>query len=140
MLFSSKHLAGVPLTQALGTMYSSLVALSIAVGSWIPVPGGAWNPDAETIADAQARLEPAVSQQAVLENEELADWSKYSFQYQGREIDGHKLLFINGFCIPPPPDARERMVVVFDGGPCFFSAFYDPGTQSYVGVAFNGRG
>jgi len=112
--------------------------LALAVGSWLHVPGGAWDPSAKNVADAGAALRSYVTQQASLQHLQLSNWSTYSFQYQGTEVSGHRLVYINAFCSPPPADAKSHMVVVFDGGPCYFSALYDPRTKKFVGINFNG--
>jgi hypothetical protein len=116
-----------------------LSALAIAVGSWLAVPDGSWQPSDAVIAEAKAQLEPYVARQAAVAGERLPDWGSYTFQYQGQEIQGRQVVLVNAFCSAPPPDATTRMVMVFDGGPCYFKAYWDPVDKMYMSIAFHGR-
>ncbi len=116
-----------------------LVALAIAVAGWLAVPGGAWQPDALTIEEASAQLEPYVARQAAQSKEVLPSWDRYTFQYQGQELRGRKVVLVNAFCSAPPPFVSTRLVIVFDGGPCYFQAYWDPADKIYISVVFNGR-
>lgn len=71
--------------------------------------------------------------------ERLPDWGSYTFQYKGQEIRGRQVVLINAFCSAPPPDATTRMVIVFDGGPCYFKAHWDPVDKMYTRVVFHGH-
>jgi hypothetical protein len=119
-------------------MLSTLLAVAIAIGSWVQVPGGSWDPDPASVADAKTKLRPYATEQARLRKSKLPAWNEYTFQYHGREIDGHKLIYVNAFCIDPPDDIRKQMVFVFDGGNCFFSAYYDPINKTFTSIRFNG--
>jgi len=116
-----------------------LAALAIAIGSWLGVPGGSWQPNATEVAEARSQLESYVARKAWLAREALPSWDSYTFQYQGQELHGKKVILVNAFCSAPPPDATEQLVRAFDGGPCFFQAYWDPIDKIYVGVAFNGH-
>lgn len=115
-----------------------LAAFAIAVGSWLAVPGGAWQPTRDEVAEARYQLEPYVWQQASQQGERLPDWGRYTFQYQGQERDGRKILLVNAFCSEPPASAATEMVFVFDGGPCYFTADWDPVGKRFIGIRFNG--
>jgi hypothetical protein len=116
-----------------------LAALAIAVGSWLAVPGGAWTPTQDDVAEARSQLEPYAWQQAAQWGEVLPDWSSYTFQYQGQERGGKKILLVNAFCSEPPASAATEMVLVFDGGPCYFTAHWDPVEKRFIGIGFNGH-
>lgn len=113
-------------------------ALAIAIGSWLAVPGGSWEPSALDVAAAKSQLEPYVSREAREDKRNLPNWDSYTFQYQGRELRGRRVVLVNAFCSPPPPYATSQMVMVFDGGPCYFQAYWDPNDQIYISVVFNG--
>lgn len=116
-----------------------LAALAIAVGSWLAVPGGSWQPNAQEVAEARSQLAPYVARQASQAGEILPSWDRYTFQYQGQELHGKKVVLVNAFCSAPPPDAHAQWVVVLDGGPCYFRAYWDPVDKSYISVVFNGH-
>jgi hypothetical protein len=119
-------------------MPNVIAALVISVGSWIAVPGGSWSPSATSIAEARLELEPFVSRQAAAQHKRLADWSKYTFQYQGQEQAGRRVVLVNAFCSKPPDKAATHLLMVEDGGPCFFQAYWDPAQKIYISVMFNG--
>jgi len=115
-----------------------LLALAIAVGSWIVVPGGSWQPQASDIAEAKSQLRAYVSTQARLEKRTLAPWNRYTFQIQGRDVNGRKVIYVNAFCSAPSDNADERIVLAFDGGTCYFQAYFDVETKAFAGMKFNG--
>ena len=115
-----------------------LAALVVALGSWLAVPGGTWQPTDLEVVEARLQLEPYVVRQASLAKETLPNWDSYTFQYQGQEIHGKRVILVNAFCEAPPPYAATQLVVVLDGGPCYFNAYWDPLDKIYIGVAFNG--
>ncbi|WP_171160078.1 hypothetical protein [Usitatibacter palustris] len=119
-------------------MNTIIAASAIAVGSWISVPGGAWTPDPEAMAKLQSSIRPFVVEQAALTEHKLPAWSSYTFQYQGQLRGRTKIIFVNAFCAPPPANARKQLVVVLDGGPCYFTLKYDPGQRKFFDLQFNG--
>jgi hypothetical protein len=69
----------------------------------------------------------------------LADFGSYRRQYYGVTSKGRRLVMVNALCVELP-GWRTRRVEVFDGGPCFFTAAYDPATRSFEAFAPNGFG
>lgn len=117
----------------------SAVLLAAAVGSWIPVPGGEWNPPEEMLAQIQSELPSFVKLQATKLKKALPEWSSYTFQYQGQTQDGRRFVFISGFCIEPPDYVEERFLLVLDGGTCFFNVKYDPEKREFFELGFHGE-
>ncbi|MBU8976388.1 hypothetical protein JI752_009585 [Lysobacter sp. MMG2] len=116
-----------------------LAALAIAIGSWLTLSGGSWRPSAQDVAEARAQLEPYVARQARLEGEALPPWNTYRFQYRGQELNGKKVIFVNAFCSAPPDLVVTEVVEAYDGGPCYFRAYWDPAEKIYLSVLFNGH-
>ena len=119
-------------------MLPILATVTIAMGSWLQVPGGTWSPDANVVSEAASKLHAYAEQQASAKGFALQQWPIYTFQYQGRDLSGHHVLYINAFCGQPPAYAKAQLVQVFDGGTCYFSAYYDPVKKQFVGIVFNG--
>jgi len=115
-----------------------MLAIAILVGSWIHVPGGTWQPSKAELSDAKAKIQPYAVAQAKLQHDDLSPWDAYTFQYQGRDLHGRKIIYVNAFCSDAPDYATREMVLVLDGGTCYFRAFYDIQTKSFVGISFNG--
>lgn len=116
----------------------SLQVAALAVGSWIAVPGGDWNPQEQTISEIRAGLEPFVRMSATGQKKRMPEWSTYTFQFQGQEKGGRKFVFVNAYCTAPPEDSTKRFVFVLDGGPCFFNVKYDPKLHTFFELGFNG--
>ena len=121
-------------------MLSALAAIAIAVGSWLHVPGGTWQPDATVVAEARAQLPAYAKQQASSKGLSLRAWSSYTFQYQGSSLpkSGRRVVYINAFCTPPSSYAGQKFVRITDGGTCYFEAYYDPASKRFIGIAFHG--
>src|SRR6185437_990222 len=65
---------------------------------------------------------------------------KYFRQYVGVRHSGKRRIYINAFCVDPPPsDWRKRLYVVYDGATCFWQAFYDPSAGTFSDLTINPR-
>ena len=64
----------------------------------------------------------------------------YLRQYVGVIVSGRKLVYVNAFCrlIPPPPDWRDHLHAVMDGGSCYWQVLFDPGSQEFSRLTVNG--
>ena len=115
-----------------------LVSSAYGQGPWFQVAGGDWVPNAETLHPLQSGLEAYVRGRAKIEHRTLRAWNSYTFQYQGRNEDGRKYVLVNAMCITDDTwDLEKRVVVVLDGGSCFFNLKYDPNKQHYYGLTIN---
>lgn len=121
-------------------MYAALAAVAIAIGSWLHVPVGTWQPSAEVMAAAKSQLAGYAKQQASSKGLALRTWASYTFQYQGRTLpkSGRHVVYVNAFCTPPPSYAAQEFVLITDGGTCYFEAYYDPASKRFVGILFHG--
>jgi hypothetical protein len=103
---------------------------------------GDWSPTEEDVKSAEQNISQISSLKA--ENWtgkiRVSHPESYFRQYVPVREAGRKLLYINAFCNEPPKDWGERLVVVFDGGTCFWQAFYDPERQRFAHLTINGRG
>jgi hypothetical protein len=120
-------------------MPTIIATIALAAGAWIHMAGGAWNPTEKNVASAGLALQPYVTQHASARKLKLPEWSTYSFQYVGTRSRGRNLLYINAFCTADDlRDPSKQWILVFDGGPCFFSAYFDVRKKRFVSVKFNG--
>jgi hypothetical protein len=119
---------------------TTLVASAKPDDRWVKVEGGSWVPTIETIAKIKEHIEPFVRAQAKLEGRELREWRSYTFQYQGQEEHGRKFVLVNSFCVN---DSRrqlnKQMVLILDGGTCFFNVKYDPKKNQFFELLINGE-
>jgi hypothetical protein len=119
------------------------------------VPGpvtGTWSPDPETIRRFDVLLAPALQ---VAINHEQPDASKrppvsgYYRQYFGLVVDGHRIVYVNGFHevylklegrVPRGQNWRIKAVNACDGWTLFFGAEYDLVSRQIQHLRFNGQG
>lgn len=52
---------------------------------------------------------------------------------------GPQVIYIGGFCQASHMDLSQHLQIVMDGGPCFFSAVYDPTVDAIIYFGVNGR-
>lgn len=64
---------------------------------------------------------------------------QYFAQFVGITRDGQPLIHANFFCDDFGMDWRSDIVIVCDGGSCFFSVEYDPATGAYQNLMINGE-
>ncbi len=73
----------------------------------------------------------------------LLPLSEYRFQFVGLTIEGKQILFSNAFCKSHWKRYsywRPNLVLVDDGGNCYFQAVYDPEIMSIMKLMINGKG
>jgi hypothetical protein len=68
----------------------------------------------------------------------------YFRQYAGIVLDGHRIVYLNALCERAGNKYetywRERFVIVFDGGDCYWNVRYDPETRQFSNLMVNGVG
>jgi len=130
-----------------------LISGNVAAQSWVVAEGpfwywpGAveWSPDETTLAEAMERLEVAFQRAAEAETSgRVPDWSAYTLEYQGRIVEGARVIRVVGDCDPErrvvtrEDGTKDRIIVTGGGGTCMFRATYDTTTKEVAGLSFNG--
>jgi hypothetical protein len=116
-----------------------VVSMAHGAERWIYVSGGEWEPSADAIQPLQESLEKYVRAQAQTQHRTLSEWNSYRFQYQGQASDNRRYVFVSAFCyIDDGVNLHERIVLVLDGGGCFFTVKYDPSEQRFYDLVING--
>jgi len=124
-----------------------LVALCLAIVTsvnaaepWIKVAGGKWDPSPKMLANLKAQIESYVRSQAKAQSKELKRWKDYTFQYQGQEEKGRKFIFINAlYRLNDRQTLDKQIIVILDGGSCFFNLKYDPNQKVFFDLSINGE-
>ncbi|HEX5233767.1 MAG TPA: hypothetical protein VFW25_00410 [Silvibacterium sp.] len=104
---------------------------------------GNWKPNKADIDGLEAKLSTISGMKAERWEPSLhiEHPEQYFKQYVAVIRGGEKLIYVNAFCEDPPPaDWRRRLVVVLDGGTCFWQALYDPSTREFSHLIINSRG
>lgn len=87
----------------------------------------AWTPTDEDVIAAEDAI---ASEQGQLD---------HMRQYIGITYGGERKVFVNGFCDAFGQNWRAEIVVVMDGGECFFGATYNVETGELESFMFNGE-
>jgi hypothetical protein len=122
------------------TLGGNFVVLPAKAAHGVIATRGTWEPTKAEIDSAEAN----VSQVATLK---AKNWTApihiehpegYFRQYVPIRRRGRRLLYVNAFC-EAPNYWRTQLVIVSDGGTCFWQALYDPTTERYSHLMINGR-
>ena len=118
----------------------AVITTAAAAERWIKVAGGKWDPSPTMLSDLKAQIESYVKSQAKAQGRELKRWQDYTFQYQAREEKGRKYIFINALCASTDRHTLDKqIIVILDGGSCFFNLKYDPGRKVFFDLFINGE-
>lgn len=99
-----------------------------------------WTPGKSEIVKLEAKIKSYLKKAAAKSSPHL--WSKlatYKRQYMGIVRNGRKMIFSNFFCQSFDIDWKTTPVAVDDGGDCFFTVLYDPGSAAFSDLRINGE-
>ena len=117
------------------TAYANFLSLAgkVDVRSWEPAVGDVENLEANLFQIS------ALDETAPGSTRHIDEPDRYFRQYLGIVQSGKKWIFINAFCWTDNSDeSRKHLDVVYDGGKCFWQAWYDPDTQKFSSLIING--
>lgn len=104
---------------------------------------GTWHPTKADIDGLETNLSQVSSLQA--ENWKspkirIEHPEKYFRQYVAIIQSGKRKIYVNAFCEREDlAQWRKHLVIVDDGGTCFWQALYDPATKKFSHLRINGR-
>jgi len=98
-----------------------------------------WTPVSEEIALLEGKLKPYLeSATAPAAKVIAARLESYKRQYVGYTDGGKRWIFVNAFCEWKESDAwHDRLVLVMDGGLCFFTVRYDVPRSRFGNLLIN---
>jgi hypothetical protein len=99
---------------------------------------GTWSPIKTDIDRAEGSISQIASLKGNYPSIHIDHPEAYFRQYVPIRQEGRKLLYVNAFC-EAPSYWRTQLVIVSDGGSCFWQALYDPATDTYSHLTINGR-
>lgn len=118
----------------------AVITAAGAAEQWIKTAGGTWDPSPGMLTDLKAQIKSYVKSQAKAQGRELKNWQDYTFQYQGQEEKGRKYIFVNALCNQNDRQGLDKkIVIIFDGGTCYFNLKYDPSQKVFFGLLINGE-
>jgi hypothetical protein len=111
-------------------------AAAQAENTWVHVRGS-WEPPPGVVSALQSTLKNHVEGKSA----RLRPWPEYAFQYQGQVDRGRRYVLVNALCrVDPNWSLQSQIVLVLDGGPCFFHLKYDPVEGSFYDLFVNADG
>ena len=105
-------------------------------------PSGYWLPDAGLIAELEAGLSGYLrSVDDERANALAGKVEAYARQYAGLVVDGRAVVYVNALCESTSDDGRwtSELVVVEDGGDCYFQVWWEPATGEFRELHINGE-
>lgn len=101
-----------------------------------------WEPTVGDMNDAEANLSqiPALSSKDPDPGRHIDNPRQYFRQYGAVVINGRRVLLLNALCSVRghENDWRKHLIVVMDGGKCYWHALYDPSTGQFSDLTING--
>jgi hypothetical protein len=101
-----------------------------------------WEPTLGDMNDVEADLPQitALSKADPDRNRRIENPQKYYRQYLALQINGKRKILLNAICsVDHDANWRKHLVVVIDGGTCFWHAMYDLSTRSFSDLSVNSR-
>jgi len=104
---------------------------------------GSWEPTVGDMNGVEANLEQVTELSSKYPDafRHIENPSQYFRQYGAVLIDGQQAILVNAFC-PLGKDKselwRKHLIVVSDGGKCYWKALFDVSTQKFTKLAVNG--
>jgi hypothetical protein len=99
-----------------------------------------WTPGKDAILKLEERLEAYLKKAAAKHSPKL--WTKlapYKRQYVGLIRNNRRVIFTNFFCDALRVDWKTSVVVVEDGGDCFFTVMFDANGSRFYDLRINGE-
>jgi len=99
-----------------------------------------WTPSTEEIARLEVQLKPYLEGVTTPKAKVIAaKLGHYKRQYLGYTVGGKKWIFVNSFCSWTEDESwRDTIIIVKDGGACFFSVRYDVSRSQFNQLQING--
>ena len=111
------------------------------IASWLVESDGFWAPSADDIFKLEEGLAEYLSQNSSYFYRQPPVWERldeYQRQYIGLERGGRQIIYGNFFCNNLGMDWRKKLVIVDDGGDCFFQIEYDVESEVFIKLLVNG--
>lgn len=106
---------------------------------WVKVKNGTWEPNRQMLGELKASIRQFVTNTVKTQDRELKEWHKYTFQYRGETKNGKSFILVNAVCGVRNEALDQEMVLVLDGGSCYFNLKYDPVKKAFFELLINGE-
>ena len=117
-------------------------AEEMRIASWLVESDGFWTPSVDDIIKLEEKIAEYLSQNSNQFYRQPPVWERldeYQRQYIGLERGGRKIIYGNYFCKSGSVNLRQELVIVEDGGECYFQVEYDVESNSFSKLLVNGE-
>jgi len=117
-------------------------AVELGIASWLLESDGFWTPSVDDIEKLEGEITEYLSQNPDEFYRQPPVWQRfdeYQRQYIGLERGGRQIIYGNYFCNSGSVNWRQDLVVVEDGGDCFFQVEYDVESGLFIKLLVNGE-
>jgi hypothetical protein len=120
---------------------TSKQAEEMGIGSWLAESDGFWTPSTDVIIQLEDGLADYLSQHDSFFYRQPPAWERldeYQSQYIGLQRAGSQIIYGNFFCNNLGMEWQKDLVIVMDGGDCYFQIEYDVGEGAFIMLMVNG--
>jgi hypothetical protein len=117
-------------------------AEEMGLASWLVESDDFWTPPVDGILKLEEKIAEYLSQNSSQFYRQPQVWKRldeYQRQYIGLERGNRQIIYGNYFCNSGGVNWREKLVVVDDGGDCFFQVEYDVESEVFIKLLVNGE-
>lgn len=117
-------------------------AEGMGVASWLVGSGNFWTPSVDDILKLEEKIAEYLSQNSNQFYRQPTVWERldeYQRQFIGLERGGRQIIYGNFFCNNIGMDWRKILVIVDDGGDCYFQVEYDVESGLFIKLMVNGE-
>jgi len=117
-------------------------AAEMGIASWLVESDGFWMPSGDDIIKLEEKIGEYLSQNSGQFYRQPPVWERldeYQRQYIGLERGDRQIIYGNYFCDSGRVDWLQELVIVEDGGDCFFQVEYDVESEMFIKLLVNGE-
>lgn len=117
-------------------------AEEMELASWLVDSDGFWTPSVGDILNLEEKIAEYLSQNSSEFYRQPPVWERlheYRRQYIGFEHGGRQIIYGNYFCNNGGINWQQELVIVIDGGECFFQIEYDVESELFIKLLVNGE-
>jgi len=117
-------------------------AEEMGIASWLVGSNGFWTPSVDDILKLEEKIAEYLSQNSSQFYRQPPVWERldeYQRQYIGLERGDRKTIYGNYFCNSEGINWRQELVIVEDGGECYFQVEYDVESELFIKLMVNGE-
>lgn len=111
--------------------------IGYAFGGGVPF----WTPTVDQVKELEILLPKYLKLHPPIYDKPVGDVFEYARQYFGVSKNGRKLIYLNAFCNPSrfDPQWKKEIILVKDGGSCYFQVYFDPAKKEFIDLHYNGQ-